>query len=107
MRVISRSADTVPEKLLDLLRHFPRIFNSWLFYLQQSDVNRLMNVMNSLLRYEDVFNLLVINAYHQLDLTKRKEAFATIKGVMTNIVNAGRKDLQFYVHVNLSEANHE
>ena len=91
--------ETVPEKLLELLRHFPRIFNSWLFYLQQSDVNRLLNVMNALLRYEDVFNLLVIDAYHQLDLTKRKEALAKIKGIMTNVVNAGRKDLQFYVHV--------
>ena len=79
----------MPEKLLELLRHFPRIFNSWLFYLQQSNVNRLLNVMNALLRYDDVFNLLVIDAYHQL------------KGIMTNVVNAGRKDLQFYVHVRI------
>ena len=87
----------MPEKLLELLRHFPRIFN----YLQQSNVNRLLNVMNALLRYDDVFNLLVIDAYHQLDLTKRKEALAKIKGIMTNVVNAGRKDLQFYVHVRI------
>ena len=91
----------MPEKLLELLRRFPRIFNSWLFYLQQSNVNRLLNVMNALLRYDDVFNLLVIDAYHQLDLTKRKEALAKIKGIMTNVVNAGRKDLQFYVHVRI------
>ena len=37
-----RDAPEVPSSLLDLMSHFPLVFNSWLFYLEQTDPNRLL-----------------------------------------------------------------
>lgn len=92
--------DPSSAKILDLLRHFPRVFNSWLFYLKQADPNRLLEVMQSLLRYEEVFDLLVVNAHKSLDLQQRKIALNQMKDVFQTVVHAGRKDMQFYLTVN-------
>ena len=89
--------------MLELLRHFPRVFNSWLFYLKQADPNRLLDVMRTLLRYEEVFDLLVVNAHKDLDLQQRKLALVQVKELFQAIVNAGRKDMQFYLTVGNEE----
>lgn len=91
--------DAATTNMLELLRHFPRVFNSWLFYLKQADPNRLLDVMRTLLRYEEVFDLLVVNAHKSLDLQQRKLALVQVKELFQTIVNAGRKDMQFYLTV--------
>ena len=97
-----RESESVSDRLLDLLRHFPQVFNSWLFFLQQTDPNRLLSVVNTLGRCDEVVHLLLQHAYDELDLTKRKAALTSVQRVVTTAVSAGRKDMQFYGDVRVS-----
>lgn len=98
---------SVPEenqsKLIDILKHFPKIFNSWLLYVRLLNPNRYLTIMNSLGRCEEVFHLLIVDAYKEIDLNKRKEALKKIIPIVNTAVSAGHKELQFYVKVRFIE----
>ena len=55
--------------------------------------------MNSLGRCEEVFHLLIVDAYKEIDLSRRKEALKKIVPIVNTAVSAGHKELQFYVKV--------
>lgn len=97
--VIYRDAPEVPSSLLDLMSHFPLVFHSWLFYLEQTDPNRLLSVMNSMGKCDEVVHLLLCDAYNELELAKRKAALQNVQRVIATAVSAGRKDMQFYADV--------
>lgn len=99
-----RDAPEVPSSLLDLMSHFPLVFNSWLFYLEQTDPNRLLQVMNAMGKCDEVVHLLLRDAYNELELPKRKAALQNVQRVIATAVSAGRKDMQFYADVGVSEA---
>lgn len=96
MCVRDRESETVSDSLLDLLRHFPQVFNSWLFFLQQTDPDRLLLVLNTLGKCDEVVHLLLQHAYDELDLAKRKAALTGVQRVVATAVSAGRKEMQFY-----------
>lgn len=99
-----RDAPEVPSSLLDLMSHFPLVFNSWLFYLEQTDPNRLLQVMNAMGKCDEVVHLLLRDAYNELELPKRKAALQNVQRVIATAVSAGRKDMQFYAEVRAGEA---
>ena len=86
-------------KLIDLLKHFPKVFNTWLFFLKITNPNRFLTTIDSLGRCEDVFHMLIVNAYKETDLPKRKEALKKVVSVVNAVVNAGRKEMNYYTHV--------
>lgn len=86
-----------------MLKHFPKIFNSWLLYIHLLNPNRYLTIMNSLGRCEDVFHLLIVDAYKEIDLSKRKEALKKIIPIVKTAISAGHKELQFYEKVRLLE----
>ena len=54
IKVMNRSEEGVPEQLLGLLRHFPRVFESWLLYVSDLDANRVLQVRNFLREIDEV-----------------------------------------------------
>lgn len=93
--VIDRGEDGVPEQLLGLLRHFPRVFESWLLYVSELDANRVLQVRNFLGEVDEVTALLIEDALKEIDVNKRREALKKTLGVVSNAVSAGRKEMLF------------
>ena len=85
--------------MIDLLKHFPKVFNTWLYFIKITDPNRYLTIIDSLGRCEDVFHLLIANAYKETDLIKRKEALKKVLAVVNTAVNAGRKEMHYYANV--------
>lgn len=81
------------------MRHFPKVFQSWMFYLQQSDESQFLQVLNDLGRVDDVVHLLIENAWNETDITHRKEALKKVLSVVNGAISAGRKEMAFYQHV--------
>ena len=53
---------------------------------------------------DEVVHLLLRDAYNELELPKRKAALQNVQRVIATAVSAGRKDMQFYAEVGVSEA---
>lgn len=85
----------MPEQLLGLLRHFPRVFESWLLYVGQLDANKLLQIRNYLGQIDEVAALLVEDALKETEVGKRREALKKTLGVVGNAVSAGRKEMAF------------
>lgn len=92
---MNRSEEGVPEQLLGLLRHFPRVFESWLLYVSELDANRVLQVRNFLGEIDEVAALLIEDALKEIDVNKRREALKKTLGVVSNAVSAGRKEMLF------------
>lgn len=95
IKVIDRSEEGVPEQLLGLLRHFPRVFESWLLYVSELDANRVLQVRNFLGEIDEVASLLIEDALKEIDVNKRRDALKKTLGVVSNAVSAGRKEMLF------------
>lgn len=93
--VMDRSEEGVPEQLLGLLRHFPRVFESWLLYVSELDANRVLQVRNFLGEIDEVAALLIEDALKEIDVNKRRDALKKTLGVVSNAVSAGRKEMLF------------
>lgn len=93
--VMDRSEEGVPEQLLGLLRHFPRVFESWLLYVSELDANRVLQVRNFLGEIDEVASLLIEDALKEIDVNKRRDALKKTLGVVSNAVSAGRKEMLF------------
>lgn len=85
----------MPEQLLALLRHFPRVFESWLLYVSELDANRVLQIRNYLGEIDEVAALLIEDALKETDVGKRREALKKTLGVVSNAVAAGRKEMLF------------
>ena len=90
-----RNEEGVPEQLLGLLRHFPRVFESWLLYVSELDANRVLQIRNFLGEIGEVAALLIEDALKEVDVTKRRDALKKTLGVVGNAVSAGRKEMVF------------
>ena len=95
IKVMNRSEEGVPEQLLGLLRHFPRVFESWLLYVSELDANRVLQVRNFLGGIDEVASLLIEDALKEIDVNKRRDALKKTLGVVSNAVSAGRKEMLF------------
>ena len=93
--VMDRSEEGVPEQLLGLLRHFPRVFESWLLYVSELDANRVLQVRNFLGEIDEVASLLIEDALKEIDVNKRRDALKKTLGMVSNAVSAGRKEMLF------------
>ena len=93
--VMDRSEEGVPEQLLGLLRHFPRVFESWLLYVSELDANGVLQVRNFLGEIDEVASLLIEDALKEIDVNKRRDALKKTLGVVSNAVSAGRKEMLF------------
>lgn len=102
---MSSLISSVPEesqgKLIDLLKHFPKIFHSWLFYIKTTNPNRYLSILNSMGKCEDVISLYITDAYKENELGKRKESLKKILPVVNTAISAGRKDIQYYKKVQM------
>lgn len=87
------------QKLLEQLRHFPRVFHCWLLYITQIDPNRLLQVLTELGRHDDIAHLLIVNAFEQTTLEARRDALKKTAQVIGKTVDAGRKDMAFFYEV--------
>ena len=95
IKLMNRSEEGVPEQLLGLLRHFPRVFESWLLYVSELDANRVLQVRNFLGEIDEVASLLIEDALKEIDVNKRRDALKKTLGVVSNAVSAGRKEMLF------------
>lgn len=70
-----------------------------MYFIKITDPNRYLTIIDSLGKCEDVFHLLIANAYKETDLMKRKEALKKVVGVVNTAINAGRKEMHYYATV--------